>query len=157
VSTRTVSAALLAIALAAGCGGDATGPADGGPMSAIIDGARWSASSSAGAIQVVRTDQFIVVAGSSIDLVAISFSIPNVTGPGTHPVVPPSPYSAFVNEQFGERSWISSLPGGTGSVTVTSVSATRIAGTFQFEAVPVPNTAATGKRVVTDGRFDVEF
>lgn len=50
--------------------------------------------------------------------------------------------------------WTSTLPGGSGSVTITELTATRARGTFEFTLVP-SDAGAVGNRVVTDGEFDV--
>ena len=45
-------------------------------------------------------------------------------------------------------------PNGSGTVTLTSLTATRATGTFSFVAVPYQN-GATGTLHVTNGKFDV--
>lgn len=52
--------------------------------------------------------------------------------------------------------WRSNLNGGTGRVTITSYSTDHAEGTFEFTAVAVPGTNASGQRRVT-GRFSVGF
>jgi hypothetical protein len=154
---RAVQLSLVLVLVLAACGGDAVGPdLDGSPMSATIDGVRWAAASTPGAVAVIRTELFVVIGGSDVNLVAVSLSMPAVSAPGTYPLVPPTAYHGLVQEQQ-ERTWTSGQPGGSGSVTITSVSDARIAGTFEFAALPAPGTSATGTRQVTNGRFDVTF
>lgn len=157
---RIVTWAVLTLALAAGCGKDdgPVGPVGGGgasSMSATIDGSNWTAASTPGAVMAARTSNFITVAGSSTALRAIGFTIPNVMEPGTHALVPP--LNALVQDHQGAAVWMTGLPGTTGSVTVTSISDDRIAGTFRFTAVAVENTTATGTIEVTNGKFDIRF
>jgi hypothetical protein len=56
------------------------------------------------------------------------------------------------------RQWRADALLGSGSLTVTSVTRERIAGTFAFELVPEPSVspnAAIGTKVVANGAFDV--
>ena len=46
--------------------------------------------------------------------------------------------------------------GGTGSITLTTLTSNRAAGTFTFTAKPLAG-GATGDKVVTQGAFDVTF
>jgi hypothetical protein len=52
------------------------------------------------------------------------------------------------------NSWLTALNGEAGSVTITTRTDSRIAGTFQFDATNVPGTAA-GIARVTNGEFDI--
>jgi hypothetical protein len=49
--------------------------------------------------------------------------------------------------------WDTFGAGATGTVTVTTLSATHVAGTFSFSAIPQSGT--TGAMVVTQGAFDI--
>jgi hypothetical protein len=42
-------------------------------------------------------------------------------------------------------------------VTLAAISATGASGTFSFTAVPLPGSATTGNKVVTNGVFNVTF
>jgi hypothetical protein len=52
--------------------------------------------------------------------------------------------------------WGTGFAGGSGTITVTVLTATRIAGTFSFDAMP-GSGAATGTLQVRNGVFDVSF
>ncbi len=52
--------------------------------------------------------------------------------------------------------WITSVAGGTGTITVDSVSTTGASGSFVFTMVPGAGTPATGTRLMT-GTFSVTF
>jgi len=137
---------------AAACGGDSTtGPGTTGAMSATIDGAHWTSSLGASA---THSNGAFAVGGSNNDFtMAIGFAD---TGVGTYDIGQLSPTNAILNQQGG-AAWVANVTGGSGSVTVTSVSATRITGTFNFTAIPLPNSGATGNRTITNGTFDITF
>ena len=63
--------------------------------------------------------------------------------------------SYFETRDSTTAEWTTALNGATGSITFTVKSATRVAGTFSFVAVPVPHTGSTGSRTVTHGAFDL--
>jgi hypothetical protein len=52
-------------------------------------------------------------------------------------------------------SWSTNLTGSGGTLTVTSLTSSRIVGTFQFTAPPQTFSTTTGTRVVTNGAFDM--
>jgi len=150
-----LAALLLALALTA-CGKDATEPSVPGNgdarMSARIDGQAWSASlalaaggSQAGAV--------IAVSGSDQAQRTIAFAFINA-GTGTYEIEPGAATNAVLSE--GSAQWQAAPGQGTGTITITTLNAERIAGTFEFTAEP-GSGGATGTRVVTQGTFDVEF
>ena len=49
------------------------------------------------------------------------------------------------------------VDGGSGSVTITSLSSTAARGNFAFTAPPSAGSGATGNRVITEGVFNVTF
>jgi len=51
--------------------------------------------------------------------------------------------------------WSTNLLGNAGTVTITSLTSSRIAGTLQFTAPPQSFSSTTGTRVVTNGAFDL--
>lgn len=63
--------------------------------------------------------------------------------------------SVLQNSQLS--TWTTALAPGTGSVNVTTLTATRAAGTFQFTGQAASGTQATGTKAVTGGTFDIEF
>jgi hypothetical protein len=138
--------------VAAACGGDSTtGPGTTGAMSATIDGAHWT--SSLGAAASHASGAYGVGGSNSSFTLGIGFAD---TGVGTYEVSATSPTNLIVTQQGG-AAWVANVTGGSGSVTVTSVSATRITGTFNFTAIPLPNSGATGNRTITNGTFDITF
>lgn len=140
-------------AMALGCGGDGnTGPNNGannGSMSATVDGSGWSASN----VAATRTAGFVGVGAGASDASTISFAFPDHTGTftvggqdGTN--------ASYIS---GGKSWSAVFgSGGSGTITVTTLSATRVAGTFSFVA-PASAGGATGSKTITNGSFDIEF
>ena len=89
-----------------------------------------------------------------------------VTGPGTY-AVPPSSFTdpgvgnnAFLTETNGGSvigGWHAAIStGGSGSVTITSLTSTAVAGTFRFTLIPSPVTSG-GNREITEGQFNIRF
>ncbi len=145
---------LLVTAL--GCGGDNTGPngQTNGDMTAKIDGSSWS--SVATFATRTATNGGTIVAFSGADTHETTIAIAFVdTGVGTYAISQTSPTNASLIQ--GAKGWVSSVVGGGGSLTVTTLDATHIVGTFSFNMVPSDGTGATGDRSVTQGSFDVKF
>lgn len=151
---------LILAAFAGACGGsgDSTGPTQtgnlvtNGSFKATIGGTAWSAVGRAVASQ---SGGLLTIAGASGTYV-ISFGIGPFTGPGTYSLVyapsanPPTASQAIVVQ--GNQSWGTSVQGGTGSVVITTYTATRIAGAFSFDAPTA--SGAGGTLHVTNGSFD---
>jgi hypothetical protein len=123
-------------------------------MSATIDGTAWC--SPAAGVSRAGNNSVIAVAGIDLGLTAsISFGVV-ASATGTFSV-------AFGNNTFGSatiakvgKGWSSALPGGTGSVTFTTLTANHVVGTFAFDAVGASG-GATGTVHVTGGKFDITF
>lgn len=158
VRTVFVSFALLV----AGCGGDdggSTGP-DGngnitgdGNVTATVNGVSWR--SSRAGDHVTRNGQFYGI-GAVNPPYALVLGIGNVAGPGTFSLdlATGNGSSAIISNSTG--GWGTAFSGGSGTVTVTVLTATRIAGTFSFNAVP-GSGSATGTIQVRNGTFDLTF
>ena len=154
------SLAVLAFAAACGGGSDSTGPTQttnlvtNGSFSAVVNGAAWSA---VGRVAVNQSSGLLVIAAASGTYV-FSFGIGPFSGPGAFSLVyaplanPPTASQAIVS--LGSQSWATSAQGGTGSITITTFSAGRVAGTFSFDA---PSAGGGGSLHVTNGSFDVTF
>ena len=57
----------------------------------------------------------------------------------------------------GGAAWAANPSGGSGTITVTALTSTRVAGTFQFTGAAVSGTGASATRQVTSGKFDLSF
>ncbi len=158
--------ALCALLAVVACGGD-TGTGAGGAttssLSATVDGLSFSppntaiiATKNGGAVAFTGTQ---TVGNTTITL---TINLPNVTVPGTFTLNPnsPSQFGRVILSQGSAATtgaWSTVLSPGTGSVTVTTVAAQRVAGTFQFTGQFDPTSNATGQKSVTSGNFDLRF
>jgi hypothetical protein len=167
--TRTL--ALLATVAAFACGGgdddddgDPTGPGPGGggatngSMTASVGGASWSAT---GTVGVTRSNpNTIGIAATGFaggTAYGIVVNIVNATGPGSHNA---NPFSGgdgstiIVGTQAG-TGYASALNGGSGTITITSLTSNRIVGTF-FGTLG-PSSGSGASLVITSGQFDITF
>ncbi len=123
-------------------------------MTAVIDGQAWT-SGSAGRYAQVGNFGLIQIQGNHNNTV-ILLQLYNVDSVGT--------YSLGVSGTnvggYGQvtdllpRGWATPLSGAAGSITLTTLTNTRIAGTFTFTADSSLGSAS-GSRVVTQGSFDL--
>ena len=164
------SVALMAAIAVLGCGGggddddgNPTGPPGGGAtngsMTAQIGGASWR---SIGAISVSRQPQQNVIgfagtgsAGSTT--YAVSISIVNATGPGTHNlnIFAGGDGSTLIIGNSAAQGWATAAQGGSGTLAITSLTTNRIVGTFSGTLGPAGHSG--GNLVVAGGTFDVTF
>ena len=159
---RSAFVAIASIGFAVACGGsDSKGVTNpnqrqsAGTMSARIDGAAWTAV----AVSVgVNTNGLIISgANSSGTPIAVAIGMSRQQGTGTQTFG--SNANALGTLTVGTGSWSATGLqgiGGTGSVTLTTLTANRAAGSFAFNAPPLAG-GATGTKVVTAGVFDVTF
>jgi hypothetical protein len=185
----TITVALTGVLLLAACSGDSTGPSSnngnnngngggnnngnttGTHMRATIDGQSWTAGTVAGSVTALQSSrisggylilgvQFLSSGGIGSTL---TFTLNNISGPGTYPL---GVDAVSVAGGFGGISggtpggtWITPLSGAAGTITITALTTTHIAGTFSFTATPPATGAggATGTRTVTAGSFDAPF
>jgi hypothetical protein len=90
------------------------------------------------------------------------FVVNRTITPGTYTLSPGSDHLGLVATPplaVGARdvTWSTKMAGGSGTVVVTAVSATRATGTFSFVAPADASTGATGTVRVTNAAFDVTF
>jgi hypothetical protein len=161
--------ATIATIAALGCGGgdddngNPTAPPTGGTangtMTATINGASWR---SIGAITVSRQQQqnifgFAATGSAGSTTYALSISIVNATGPGTHNlnIFAGGDGSTLIVGSSASLGWASAAQGASGTLTITSLTANRIVGTFSGTLFPAGHSS--GNLVVTSGTFDVTF
>lgn len=119
-----------------------------GAMTAKINGTSFA---SVGASFSYTTNTLAIV---GLDLTTtITVSLGGITAPGTYPIGVTSPVVIFIVSRSPNSGWDTLGAGATGTVTITSLSATHVAGTFSFSATPQSGT--TGAMVVTQGAFDM--
>ena len=97
---------------------------------------------------------FTLVANNSVRSVTISLA--NMVGPGTYTLSSTTPVRSIGVSGVGGNllaTWATQLPGGGGSVTISSVTTTRIMGTFTATLVPLGG-GATGNLAI-NGTFDM--
>ena len=163
--------AVLFVPLAA-CGGvdSPNGPIDAGngTFTATVDGQAWVSTSnqiSGGTSSTSSVPGYIVLTGTKIvsatNYTTITINLGYLAGTGTYPLgVNPVSTAGGTGIVFGVQgtgiaTWSTNFTGNAGTVTITNLTATRIAGTFQFTAPPQSFTTTTGTRVVTNGAFDL--
>jgi len=147
---RSILATLTLAALAA-CGGDddPTGPVlTQGPLSARVDGATWTAATAF----ATNSGGFVAVGASNLAGEAIGFALQGSTT-GTYTIGPSIPTNA--NLTIGTNVWSAGPADGSGSIVITTLNATRVAGTFAFEVVS--GTGSPAMRSITQGTFDIDF
>jgi len=168
---------LLLLLLLTGCGGGGddspTGPGPGpsatvGTFTATLDGTAWVSTTN----QVVGTSGgqnqvpgVITMTGTQVssatNYTTITVTLGYIAGTGTYPLgVNHGTTAGGIGTVFAPQggsfgTWSTNLTGAAGTVNVTSLTSTRIAGTFQFTAPPQTFTSTTGTRVVTNGAFDM--
>ncbi len=148
------------------CGSDnGTGPGptgSGNSMSATIDGVAFAPP--ALAVQGSYTSGVLTIGGSVTSAgttTLLSINLTNVTETGSYELSPSfAGQLATVTRTkgiSGVSTWTTALSPGSGSVSITTLSSERAAGTFQFTAQQAPGTEATGQVSVTSGSFDITF
>jgi hypothetical protein len=163
-SVQRLMTLAVAIAMVA-CGGDggSTGPNGGGGngqfrFSAKIDGANWASTAGVEAVGVpVSVPGIFALTGSQPGGQTIIITLYNIPGPGTYPLgtgvsVPGG--NALISTTAG--GWRTAQSGADGTITITTLTATRMEGTFNFTAVAFTG-GATGTKTVTDGSFVLEL
>lgn len=165
---RTIAlAATLAFTLAA-CGDDGgTGPSGntGSQMSATVGGQPFNPPSLAVQGTYTAAQGLLNFAGSHTSggvTTMVTINILGVNGTGTYQLNPNFAGSfgqvSTTNGQVnGTAVWSTVLSPGTGSVTLTTLTADRAAGTFQFTGQATPGNASTGQKTVTSGTFDLKL
>lgn len=157
---RFLRAAIPTLALIAACsGGSDPAPTGGGggttgPMSATVNGSQWTANSAA-AIRVAAGLYSITGIRTAAPNYTMVLQLANIGGAGTYPLgVTPQIFggSATVSSPT-LGSWVTPLNGAAGSVTITTLTDSRIAGSFEFTGTPVTGSGASV--TVASGVFDM--
>lgn len=176
-SSRRVTGFLVlcASSTVAACGGGGAGPGAGAGGSgasgsihlrATVDGQAWAADQAT--IQVTGsagTPGFLNISGtrlaSASNFLSLTMALGFINGPGTYPLgvnqgTTPGGMVTILDQSAGATGlWATDFSGSRGAVTITSMSATRFAGTFQFTAPPQLGSTVTNTRTVTDGDFEL--
>jgi hypothetical protein len=137
------------------CGSDSTSPGSNncsGPLSASVNGATWCSL----APTARYTSSIVAIAGIDNSLtgsIAIGFA---ATAPGTYSLTFGNNNGGVATYTKNGQGWGSGVAGGSGSVTLTTLTANHVVGTFSFNAAP-SNGGATGIVQVTNGQFNITF
>lgn len=133
---------------------DGTPAGSNGTMTLKVNGTSWNASLS---VQAVNTNGVLNVTGSDSNAQQGSVILNGISGPGTYAVGPNGSNPGNMlrwTEGLGQTdSYMANNVIGTGSVTVNTLTATEVSGTFYFEGF---NTAQTSK-TITEGAFNAKF
>jgi hypothetical protein len=133
-------------------------------MTATVDGKAWSAGATPGGVVALqplpKSGGYLIMgvelSGSGVIGATMTININNVSGPGTYTlgVDAVSTYGGFagITSSTG-GTWLTPLSGSAGTITITTLTTTRIAGSFSYTASAVSG-GATGTRIVTNGIFD---
>lgn len=153
--------ALLVTVTACGSDGPTNPPESDGSITATVDGQPWSSTI---AVANYASEGFASVGGNS----GTTGNVTNLTiafpaSVGTHVI----PDATGMNMNFSilqpSQLWQALAMGtqlggvGTGTVTVTTLNAERVVGTFSFVAPAATSSGATGNKTVTNGSFNVKF
>ena len=159
---RVAVVAVTLGAAACGGGGDSTGPDNGqNRFTAKIDGTNWASNAGAERIGVTISQPGlfsitgIQLGGSGLTIV---MTLTNIPGPGTYPLgvgFSVAGGNVLISSAAGPG-WRTAQTGADGSITITSLTSSRIEATFNFTAVPFTG-GATGNRTVTDGSFALDL
>jgi len=124
-----------------------------GNFTATINGTNWGA---IGKVAVTRGGSIISIAAGSLSYV-VGFGIGAATVPGVYPLnYQNATGSIAIVTNVSGASWSTAVQGGTGTLTITALTTTHVAGTFAFDA-PTASSTGNGTLHVTNGKFDVTF
>ncbi|CAN5867630.1 hypothetical protein BH23GEM9_BH23GEM9_29450 [soil metagenome] len=127
-------------------------------MTARVDGQQWTAVDLSVAAFPGQSGSFTITGTESVNNASrsINLALYNVRGTGTYPL---GVSSVIVGgrAQFSESGvvWATPNNGASGSVTLTTLTPTRIAGTFEYIAQLSSGSSATQSRSITNGVFDI--
>ena len=137
-----------------------TSPSGGSTMSVVIDGVPWTSSVSR---RATMTNNILAITGQDTNSRVITLAVPTSGALMVPPSPPPTISLNFgpdihgtVTMVLGAQNWDNGHAGGEGSFTITSISQTRVTGTFTvtlvnnpINAVPVPTAR------LINGTFDM--
>jgi Family of unknown function (DUF6252) len=121
-----------------------------GTISALVDGAPWRGAVTA---RAANTGGFLSLTGQDTDTRLITMALP--ASVGVHSLAFGSSANAFMT--IGGQQWVTATPGGTGSVTITTLTSTRVTGTFTMGMQPALTNPGARPSQVTNGVFDLAF
>jgi len=133
-----------------GTSGGGTGAATTGTFTALIDGAGFSG---ALGLTAVHANNQVSISGSN-NQYALQVIAAGVQGPGTYPISSSTATTVALSLVGTAQAWFAGPTLGSGSVTITSLTATIVAGTFSVTVGP-GGGGASGNKVIASGVFNV--
>ncbi|MBM4117616.1 hypothetical protein FJ251_07690 [bacterium] len=163
-----LSAVLASGLLGLGCGGDGGGPAGpgnnnnggGSSFTAVIDGSNWTSSQLS--IQLTgdagnpQASPLVISGYENASGFSVQLFLGFIGGTGSYPLGVNAGSTAGGTAQvvLAPDIWLTPFSGAAGNLEVTTLTATRIAGTFAFTADALLS-ALPAQRSVTSGAFDI--
>jgi hypothetical protein len=156
----------LALSALLGCNGSSSGSTDASGLTAKVDGKDWTATEvSVSSAVVPGVPGAFLFTGTQISggkTISITVTLFNVRGTGTYSLgvaVSADGGTGQVGEGTGSggdaQSWITEGTGMDGQVVLTTLENNRIAGTFEYVAIPGSKNTTGVNRTVTEGKFDM--
>lgn len=127
-------------------------------MTAVVDGAPWSAHELSVAAIPGQSGLFTITGAdnSSGGSVSINLALYNVRGPGAYPLgVSFEIVGGWAQYSTGGVVWATPYSGAAGVVNITTLTPTRIAGTFEYVAELSSGSSGTQSHTITNGQFDL--
>jgi hypothetical protein len=157
--TRTITEGVFSVTFTAPTS-PSPAPSTGSTISALVDGVAWSGSVSR---RATLTNNILSVTGQDTNLRVITFAVPVSGSLQVPPAAAPTISLAFgatppgvVSMVLGAQNWDNGHAGGDGSFTLTSISTTRVTGTFTVTLVSNPlNVVPLPTVRITNGQFDM--
>ena len=123
-------------------------------ITATVNGAAWASSALVNTSYIANNQQLTFI-GSNAET-EVMVSVARILGTGTYSVSYNNVNGSSAIVSNVTQGWNTYLPGGTGSVNITTWTAHHAVGTFAFTAVPAVKGTA-GNMPVINGKFDVTF
>ncbi len=147
---------MVALLAATACSGPTEGetPPVSVPLTATLNGVAYRPTSASAVIS--GAGYFIIASRVGTTGPAVALRLFSIGKPGTYPLgVSPALIGGAGDVAVDGAVFTTPYTGAAGTVTITAVSLTRIAGTFSFVATRTVNFFDTDSRTVTGGSFDV--
>ena len=123
-----------------------------GSFTATIDGASWRAG---GRVGVARADTSLTLIALS-PTYSIAIDIGAAIAPGTYDVGDVADRVQIAVHQIGASAAAADYRGGSGTISIATLTPSRITGTFNFVAMPAGG-AESGPIRVSSGAFDLTY
>lgn len=160
---RHLAPAVAFLVVAVSCGGSSATAPDlngnlgnlltNGTFTATINGTAWSA---LGKVVVIRPTSTSIALSTTSTTYGMTITLLNVTGPRIVPLTTSvSDGSVAILANANGMGWATGRSVGTGTVTLTTLTTTHVAGTFSFDADPVMGTTVVAQ--VRNGAFDITY